>query len=935
MVARHHKAYPGSGRGGPIAKKRGKNGAGTGMDDAVRRGIGAVRIWIRSIAAHLARWWWIYGIVALVFWLMIAVPGDLGSLSLLQLAGTEAQSADAIDQLGGASSARIVVLLNLGLLIPWLAVLAGLAWRLRNYYYSDALRRTAEPVVWAAGLAFVAGVARSVILMLRIPDLGQTWVTASAVAGWATWMFIIVAVAYTVPMFLARFLPTSWRLDPVNTLTLEDTDSDRFPDIRDPWRKVRMTPGGRRVGISVSGGGMRSAAFNLGALQRLDEAGTYGAASYVSAVSGGAYIAGAYAIARNESPNAAPRVFGRGSTEESFVRDRSTYLAPGPGGRFRLIGRLLLGIFINVLIIGLTVVVVGRGIGYFLSSYLLYPELQQGEVFVIRASSWWTVIVLGGGALACAMMGGYRRHRSEVNRNTWFIAAGLLLVMAVLMLILHIILPWIILEGPGLAARSLEGASTPQPEDASAAWWLSLGGVTALLAGAVRSVVAKNRSRFAMIVGGLVVPALVIIGLLMAIRSTVRVGFPADPFGAGSAGLWWTVAAAALLFVLVARSDITTWSMHQFYKRRLASAFATRRENGRAVAIDFNELEPISSLGTGDPKLVVCAAANITDETVTPPGRYAVTFTFSSTEVGGPDVGYEPTPDYETTLGDDRSEDITVPATIAISGAAISPAMGKMGRGRRSIGSALALANVRLGVWLPNPWWIRAEGMARAQERESKRAKHEDEAARPKSEEEEAERVRSWKETPHATYLAKELAGRYALKDKFLYITDGGHWENLGLVELLRRGCTEVYCFDAAGDKAGEYSTLGEAIALARAELNVEISIDPTTMRPAEAKERYSPRGHAVGTFQYLPNGPKGRILFVKAALVEDATWDVKAYAERTPDFPNQPTFDQLFEDDQFEAHRALGYHLTEQAIQSDEWSNPYPDPPESRSTNS
>lgn len=810
-------------------------------------------------------------------------------------------------------------------------MLAGLAWRLKDYYYSDTLQRTAEPVVWAAGLALVAGVARTVILIVQIPDLGQAWVTASAVAGWATWMFIIVAVAYTVPMFLARFLPTSWRLDPVNADTLDDADSDRFPDIRDRWRKVRMTPGEPRVGISVSGGGMRSAAFNLGALQRLDEAETYGAASYVSAVSGGAYIAGAYAIARNESPNAAPRVFGRGSTEESFVRDRSTYLAPGPGGRFRLIGRLLLGIFINVLLVGLTVVVVGRSIGYFLSSYLLYPELKQGETFIIRSSTWWTVIVLGGGALVCAMMGGYRRHRNENNRDTWFIVAGLLLVMAILMLILHVILPWIILEGPGLAARSLEGASTPPPEDASAAWWLSLGGVTALLTGAVRSVVAKNRSRFAMIVGGFVVPALVIIGLLMAIRSTVRDGFPPDPFGPGSASLWWTVAAAALLYALVARSDITTWSMHQFYKRRLASAFATRREHGRAVAIDFNQLQPISCLGTGAPQLVVCAAANITDETVTPPGRFAVTFTFSSTEVGGPDVGYEPAPDYVTALGPSRSEDITVPATIAISGAAISPAMGKMGRGRRSIGSALALANVRLGVWLPSPWWIRAERMSKKKEEESKAAKNEDKAAGPEPKPGEAEKVRIWKEKPHATYLAKELAGRYALKDKFLYVTDGGHWENLGLVELLRRGCTEVYCFDAAGDKAGEYSTLGEAIALARAELNVEISIDPTKMRPAEAEERFSPQGHAVGTFQYLPDGPKGRILFVKAALVEDATWDVHAYAERTPAFPNQPTFDQLFEDDQFEAHRALGYHLTEKAIQSDEWLNPAPDSPEGR----
>jgi hypothetical protein len=45
----------------------------------------------------------------------------------------------------------------------------------------------------------------------------------------------------------------------------------------------------------------------------------------------------------------------------------------------------------------------------------------------------------------------------------------------------------------------------------------------------------------------------------------------------------------------------------------------------------------------------------------------------------------------------------------------------------------------------------------------------------------------------------------------FLYVTDGGHWENLGLVELLRRGCTKIYCFDAAGDKEQTFFTIGEA----------------------------------------------------------------------------------------------------------------------------
>ena len=76
---------------------------------------------------------------------------------------------------------------------------------------------------------------------------------------------------------------------------------------------------------------------------------------------------------------------------------------------------------------------------------------------------------------------------------------------------------------------------------------------------------------------------------------------------------------------------------------------------------------------------------------------------------------------------------------------------------------------------------------------------------------------------PRPQYLWKELFGRNRLDDKFLYVTDGGHYENLGLVELLRRGCRTIYCFDAGGGKTGQ--ALGDAIALARAELNVDIDM--------------------------------------------------------------------------------------------------------------
>lgn len=67
---------------------------------------------------------------------------------------------------------------------------------------------------------------------------------------------------------------------------------------------------------------------------------------------------------------------------------------------------------------------------------------------------------------------------------------------------------------------------------------------------------------------------------------------------------------------------------------------------------------------------------------------------------------------------------------------------------------------------------------------------------------------------------------------RFVYISDGGHWGNLGLVELLRRGCTEILCLDASGDQVDTFHTIGSAIALARDELRIEIDLDLTPLRP-------------------------------------------------------------------------------------------------------
>jgi hypothetical protein len=164
---------------------------------------------------------------------------------------------------------------------------------------------------------------------------------------------------------------------------------------------------------------------------------------------------------------------------------------------------------------------------------------------------------------------------------------------------------------------------------------------------------------------------------------------------------------------------------------------------------------------------------------------------------------------------------------------------------------------------------------------------------------------------PGPWYLVKEMLGRNSVNDPYLYVTDGGHYENLGLVELLRRGCTEIFCFDASGGTS--MSALGDAIALARSELEVEIKIDPSPLVEDE-ESRLAEQACVEGTITY-PNGRKGVLIYARSVVTESAPYDVQAFRQSDKAFPHHSTADQLYTDQKFEAYRALGGHIGRDAL--------------------
>jgi hypothetical protein len=393
---------------------------------------------------------------------------------------------------------------------------------------------------------------------------------------------------------------------------------------------------------------------------------------------------------------------------------------------------------------------------------------------------------------------------------------------------------------------------------------------------------------------------------------------------------WWFLPAVVVALVWW-RGNITAWSPHGFYRDRLGAAF-----NLRWHAHDQPGLSPTAMpLGSpdhrcyldvrprddstmldsmqpaGTPELLVCASANVSDYGVTPTGAHVTSFVMSSRFIGGPGVGAMPTTTYlERTVN--RTSNLNLLTAIAIAGGAVAPEMGRMTRPQ--LRKLLTVANIRLGVWLPNPRQVAAgAGVTFGKDLDDKLS----------------ERPPRYRYIHRANplYLIKELFGWNSINGKYLYVSDGGHYDNLGLVELLRRGCKWIWCIDASGDPPGKFTTLGQALALAQGELGVTVTgLQPEeTMasEPDEARARndagkppLAKEPWCQGMIRY-PDGNTGTLVYVKAAVTAATPWDVRSFQESNPTFPCDPTYNQLYTGDRVDAYRTLGSWAVSRAWQT------------------
>ncbi|MGE5219864.1 MAG: hypothetical protein ACM3SP_22920 [Chloroflexota bacterium] len=249
---------------------------------------------------------------------------------------------------------------------------------------------------------------------------------------------------------------------------------------------------------------------------------------------------------------------------------------------------------------------------------------------------------------------------------------------------------------------------------------------------------------------------------------------------------------------------------------------------------------------------------------------------------------------------------LTAGTAMAVSGAAASSNMGSATI--KPLVPALAILNIRLGYWFTNP--ARIAGSLK--------------------------KPRLFRFFDHF-YFLKELFGLLWEDSEIVYLTDGGHIENLGLYELLRRRCKLIIAVDAEADPDMSFRSLVTLERYARIDFGIRIDLPWATIRDVNREASaeilksgglpFSKAAHgphcALGTIQYPRKaGDKdesdsmGVLFYVKSSCTGDESDYIIDYKRRNPTFPHETTIDQLFTEEQFEAYRALGFHALNSAFE-------------------
>lgn len=702
-------------------------------------------------------------------------------------------------------------------------------------------------------------------------------------------------------------------------------------------------------GLAFSGGGIRSSTFSLGVTQALARMGWLDKFHYLSTVSGGGYIGSSLTwvwhklwkceggeIGFDSGENFPYRKYhGHGKQAGDIsqpqamlrhLRQRSNYLTPGNGiTGLSLVAVMLRGILLSLVVYMIPLLALMHWMVH--AGWLAKLEGEKGMVALAASSnasdpilhqllqhlsflgdlSAWQILVpgveevVGASPLLCWGLEGFALFAglstlygllSRVHfglRSAYLLRRGFEIVGALLIKLSAMLL---VLGSLPYAAHALHTYA------AYAASSMSLGG----LLGAFFSVsrLGKGKSSAGML--GILAPvvlALLVYGLflgtyLVALRLDANMG----------AYLPYYVSALALAVALGLLVNINYISIHRYYRDRLMELFmpdVCKVMNGERCAM----AEEANGTGLHDMSRNASAKAPyhiINANMVTMDSRKAKlrarggdNFILSPLFCGSEATGWRASSEY-------MKGKMNLATAMAISGAAADPHGAPGGEGllrNRSLALLMALLNIRLGYWAPNP-----------------------------------RRPAKWWNFNAPTYFAqggRELTGIGMHEDaRYVHLADGGHFENLALYELVRRKVRTIIVCDGAADAGYSFADFANFVEKVRVDFAADIVMPSfLPMCPKPERDRFgnienpygvdlAEKGYIKGSIIYA-DGSEGMLIYIKTTLIGHLPKDIYGYKSAHDTFPDETTADQFFDEKQFEAYRELGYRIGKSLLQDDD----------------
>lgn len=742
---------------------------------------------------------------------------------------------------------------------------------------------------------------------------------------------------------------------------------DRVAEGGDP-----VGDGGDLVGLALSGGGIRSATFSLGIMQAMAAEDLLEKVDYLSTVSGGGYMGSAlvWLTSQQAKPKNMSSDAGFGVGKENFpfgaqdpapdaprgkqtklqldadrmlkyLRSHGFYLTPGGGlNLLSLAGVILRGTLLN-LAVWIPVFILtflslmwasenlahadfAAGLKVGIEETALLPRLLD----IVESSTGCDGSGSATDTTGCETAEGSAAIQKVRARLPQLLGFGLLLVVAevvVLILLLSIISYSLLTrfrrgKERGVrekwygARRFVEkwGArllaelalvvvvGTLPVVSAALSGWFSAAGPLAMVTGIVvvmRYFVKASASSRGVPVGILVplASALFLYGVFLVAYQLAWVIYPV-------AVDTWKVWAVLVVFPLVLGVvvNLNYISIHRFYRDRLMETFmpdidnALQNRTGAAKGADGATLhevsdpdDPVGPYHIVNTNLVL---VNSDDETFRTRG--GDNFILSPLFCGSNATGWAPS---ETFMGGE----MTLATAVAISGAAANPNTGVGGVGltrNRVLSLVMSLLNLRLGYWACHPDPKNAPNRC----------------------------PNHFFPGAYAFGNALHIRG-FDEKRKFLQLSDGGHFENTGVYELIRRKVKLIIVCDGGGDPAFSFSDFQTTLQRVEDDFGARIgSVEgatPDEIVPVPVKGAVYPKdasfakqGFMVAEITYADDS-RGTLIYLKTTLIDGVSFQVKGYAAQHREFPDESTADQFFDEVQFEAYRELGYRIADQML--------------------